>query len=181
MLLMRAVCNATICRVRCQCMLRVTAPAITEHEYTDANLSFEHLKGTDRGMARALATCPGFDAHLVLVTRTVSGGAEWSGGCGYRRRRWYEDSESEEDEGGHHEMTDVSVELRGFLVVAGLLAVLVHSRDDTYRGQEVRLFGFVSHSCFGEWAARPQQDSAVGFLTAGGRFAVRPQHNGTAT
>lgn len=45
----------------------------TEHEYTESNLSFKHLKGSDRAMVRALSSCPGFDAHLVLVTRTVSG------------------------------------------------------------------------------------------------------------
>lgn len=78
-----------------------------EHQYTEANLSFEHLKGNDRAMARALSTCPGIDAHLVLVTRTVCGAAEYSG-CGYKRRRWYDDdSESSDDEAAHHDMVEV--------------------------------------------------------------------------
>jgi hypothetical protein len=69
-------------------------------------LSFEHLKGNDRAMARALSTCPGIDAHLVLVTQTVSGDAEYSG-CGYKRRRWYDDDSESEDHGGHHAMVEV--------------------------------------------------------------------------
>lgn len=77
----------------------------TEHQYTEANLSFEQLKGNDRAMARALSTCPGIDAHLVLVTQTVCGGAEYSG-CGYKRRCWYSESESE-DEAAHHDMVEV--------------------------------------------------------------------------
>lgn len=96
------------CCVKQSPAVAAACAAAAEHEYTDANLGFQHLKGTDRGMARTLATCPGLDAHVVLVTRTVSGGAEWSGRCGWKRRRWYEDSsEEEEDEGGHHDMTEV--------------------------------------------------------------------------
>jgi hypothetical protein len=84
--------------------------AFAEHQYTEANLSFEHLKGNDRAMARALSTCPGIDAHLVLVTHTVSGGAEWEGDCGCKRRRWYDCagySDSDDDPGRRHTMTEV--------------------------------------------------------------------------
>lgn len=54
-------------------------------------------------MVRALSVCRGFDAHLVLVTRTVSG--ETDSPITYHKRRrcyWDEDDEGEdEDEGGH--------------------------------------------------------------------------------
>jgi hypothetical protein len=45
-----------------------------EHQYTESNLCFELLKGRDKGKLLALSTCPELDAHLVLVTRTVTGG-----------------------------------------------------------------------------------------------------------
>lgn len=48
-------------------------------------MSFDHLKGNDLTMARSLSTCPGIDAHLVLVTPTVSGERGLSGGLKRRR------------------------------------------------------------------------------------------------
>lgn len=92
---------------------------LAEHEYTEANLAFEHLKGTDRAMARALSTCRALDAHLVLVTRRVTGGTDSP--CCYKRRRWYDDDEDSDDEDRHHTMTDVSergCELAGKMAVA---------------------------------------------------------------
>jgi len=73
-----------------------------EHQYTEANLRFEHLKGADRAMARALSTCAAIDAHLVLVTRRVSGTttSPWGGRKRNKRCRWYDDFE-DEDEGPH--------------------------------------------------------------------------------
>jgi hypothetical protein len=59
----------------CLALLLLLLPALfTEHQYSEANLRFEHLKGSDRAMARALSSCPGLEANLVLVTRTVTGG-----------------------------------------------------------------------------------------------------------
>jgi hypothetical protein len=85
-----------------------------EHQYTEGNLSFSHLKGADRAMVRALETCPGLDAHLVLVTRRVEGGTD-SPCCYYKRRRcggWYcdyDDScDDEDDDEGGHTMGEVS-------------------------------------------------------------------------
>lgn len=54
-------------------LLSVCTWCSAEHQYTEATLSFDHLKGNDLTMARSLSTCPGIDAHLVLVTPTVSG------------------------------------------------------------------------------------------------------------
>jgi hypothetical protein len=42
-----------------------------EHEYTEANLRFEHLKGRDRHLARALSSSRDFEVHLALVQRTI--------------------------------------------------------------------------------------------------------------
>jgi hypothetical protein len=44
-----------------------------EHQYTESNLRFEQLKGKDKGTLLALSACPDLDAHLVLITRTVTG------------------------------------------------------------------------------------------------------------
>uniref|UniRef100_A0A383V4B8 Prolyl 4-hydroxylase alpha subunit Fe(2+) 2OG dioxygenase domain-containing protein n=1 Tax=Tetradesmus obliquus TaxID=3088 RepID=A0A383V4B8_TETOB len=49
---------------------------LLEHKYAAANLRFEQLKGTDRTLAAALPSCPGLEAHLVLITRTVKGGTD---------------------------------------------------------------------------------------------------------
>ena len=66
-------------------------------------------------MVRALATCPGIDAHLVLVTRKVEGTADLSPGYYHKRRRccYYDDysDDGSDDDGGGHTMADVS---RGF-------------------------------------------------------------------
>lgn len=74
-------------------------------------------------MIRALSTCKSFDAHLVLVTRKVSGGADFDPRDHYRdhkRRRWgrcyYDDEDEDEEESededqtttGHHGMTEVN-------------------------------------------------------------------------
>lgn len=77
-----------------------------EHQYTEANLSFGHLRGNDRAMARTLSTCPGIDAHLVLVTRTVPGGAEHSGGGCCKRRRCCEHDGNSEDAAGRPHTAD---------------------------------------------------------------------------
>jgi hypothetical protein len=71
-----------------------------EHEYTEANLKFEHLKGKDRAMVQALSACRGFDVHLVLVTRTITEIAEeYSYGYGKRYCRDPYAEVDSEDEG----------------------------------------------------------------------------------
>lgn len=96
------------CCTRCHC-------CTAEHKYTESNLCFEHLKGADRALVRAMSTCRGLEAHLVLVTRKVSGTAESSGwGCRYKRRCYYDDDDEEEeeedsDDEGPHTMADVSM------------------------------------------------------------------------
>jgi hypothetical protein len=117
----------------------------TEHHYTEANLPFEHLKGADRAMLRALRICRALDAHLVLVTRRVCGGTDSPyygyGRGGYKRRRcWGSDGEEEEEEEyegtGHHTMGEVRSEVLvslcdvEWLVVhlVKIAGVLIHSR-----------------------------------------------------
>jgi hypothetical protein len=56
------------------CLTIFAVTCVAEHQYTEANLCFELLKGRDKGKLLALSTCPGMDAHFVLVTRTVIGG-----------------------------------------------------------------------------------------------------------
>ncbi len=71
-----------------------------EHAYTPAELGFEALKGADAAVAAVLvdaASQADCDVHLALVTIEESGGAEYTGYYGSRRRRWSD--EEDEDEG----------------------------------------------------------------------------------
>jgi hypothetical protein len=86
-----------------RCLLLRSCYALAEHEYTEANLKFEHLKGKDRAMVQALSACRGFDVHLVLVTRTITEDVEDECyGKRYCRDPYAEvdsEDEGEEDEG----------------------------------------------------------------------------------
>jgi len=82
-----------------------------DHKYTESNLRFEHLKGADRAMARLLSTCSGFDAHLVLVTRTVSGeaGDPYNPYNYFKRHRCpYSDYDYDSDDFGEDESEEES-------------------------------------------------------------------------
>jgi hypothetical protein len=90
---------------------------VLDHEYTQAGLTCNTLKGIDRAKADVLfaaARQTGCDASLALVTKWVSGSAEPSGDYGYgygygrsrRRSRYRYDDDDESDEGGH-EMGEV--------------------------------------------------------------------------
>jgi hypothetical protein len=89
-------------------------PSHTEHKYKDADLSWGALKGSDRAAARALATCPGLDAYLVPLTRTISGTAYYNSPCRWKRGWWDDEEDHEEDLKGPHEMDEVGG-LMGFL------------------------------------------------------------------
>lgn len=72
-----------------------------EHAYTEAEISFDMLKGADIARADVLiaaaeqAEC---DLHLALVSIEESGYAEYNGDYyGSRRRRWSEDKDEDED------------------------------------------------------------------------------------
>lgn len=86
----------------------IHAPSHTEHKYTEADLSWGALKGSDRVAARALATCPALDAYLVPLTRTISGRAYWDSPCRWKRGPWDDEEDYEEDYEGPHEMEVVS-------------------------------------------------------------------------
>jgi hypothetical protein len=64
------------------------APCPAGHQYSEANLSFAHLKGRDREMAAAAAACPALEAHLALVTRKVVGTASGPAFDHRRAPRW---------------------------------------------------------------------------------------------
>ncbi|MFO1432107.1 MAG: 2OG-Fe(II) oxygenase [Candidatus Competibacteraceae bacterium] len=71
-----------------------------EHAYTPAELGFEALKGADAAVADVLvdaASQADCDIHLALVTIEESGGAEYTGYYGSRRRRRWSDEEDEDE------------------------------------------------------------------------------------
>jgi 2OG-Fe(II) oxygenase superfamily len=82
-----------------------------DHQYTQDGLTWDALKGVDRVKARVLleaAARADCQAFLALLTFHESGGAEYTGGGGYgRRRRWYDDEDDEDDEDSEYEMTEV--------------------------------------------------------------------------
>jgi hypothetical protein len=92
---------------------------VLDHEYSQAGLTYDALKGIDRVKAQVLFTAAsqiGWDASLALVTKWVSGSAEPSDDYGYgsgRSRRggryWddYHDEDSDEGDAGEHEMGEV--------------------------------------------------------------------------
>lgn len=89
---------------------------LLDHEYTQAGLEFDALKGVDRakaGVLFAAARQAGCDASLALVTQWVSGSAEPSGDYGYggygrsRRYGYQNDMEDDEEEDGQHEMGEI--------------------------------------------------------------------------
>lgn len=90
---------------------------LLDHEYTEAGLTNDALKGIDRAKADVLFTAArqaGYDASLALVTYWESGAADPSGdyGHGYGRsgrRRGYGGygDDSDDQDGGEHEMGEV--------------------------------------------------------------------------
>jgi hypothetical protein len=77
---------------------------LLDHQYSEAGLAFDALKGIDRARADALfaaARQAGWDASLALVTHWQSGSAEPSGDYGYRRYGY------DSDDGFEHEMGEV--------------------------------------------------------------------------
>ncbi len=74
---------------------------VLDHEYTQAGLTRDVLKGIDRARADVLfeaASQSDYDASLALVTYWQSGSAEPSGDYGYSRRHRYDYDEDDEDE-----------------------------------------------------------------------------------
>lgn len=77
---------------------------VLDHQYTQSGLTFDALKGLDRAKAHVLfaaARQAGCDASLAIVTKWVSGSAEYGGGYGRSRGRWrYDYDDDERDHGG---------------------------------------------------------------------------------
>jgi predicted 2-oxoglutarate/Fe(II)-dependent dioxygenase YbiX len=83
-----------------------------EHAYTQAELSFETLKGRDGAVAAVLAEAAAAadcDLHLVLLSIEESGTAEYNGD--YRRKRWSRDDDEDEDDFEIGEVCDSSLTL----------------------------------------------------------------------
>ncbi|MDP1797603.1 MAG: 2OG-Fe(II) oxygenase [Planctomycetaceae bacterium] len=87
---------------------------LLEHQYSQAGLTCDALKGIDRAQADVLfaaAREAGCDASLALVTYWESGSAEPSGDYGYgsrRRRRYERDNDDDDDEcGSEHSMGEL--------------------------------------------------------------------------
>lgn len=89
---------------------------LLDHQYTQAGLTRDALKGIDSGRADVLfaaAREAGCDASLALVTYWESGSAEPSGNYGYgyrrswRRRGRYDDDDSHDHGDGEYEMGEV--------------------------------------------------------------------------
>lgn len=94
-----------------------------DHQYTERGLSWDTLKGADRGKARVLceaAESAGCKAYLAVVTLHESGSAEYAADrrSSYRRRRSYYD---ESDDASDYEMGEV--------FDSSLLAEHIHDRD----------------------------------------------------
>lgn len=51
---------------------------LSDHQYTEWNLGFNHLKGSDRAKWRSVAALEGLETHLALVSRRIFG----NDGCG---------------------------------------------------------------------------------------------------
>ncbi len=107
---------------------------VLDHQYSQAGLTYDALKGVDRAKADVLfaaARQTGCDASLALVTKWVSGSAEPSGDDGYqygygrshRRGRDRHDDDRDEKEGdsGHEmgEVFDESLTVQHFSDAAG--------------------------------------------------------------
>jgi hypothetical protein len=78
-----------------------------EHQYTNANLGFDALKGHDREVAKHLkAVCLQTGSHVYLadLEKMVLGGAEDEDHYDSYRRCYGGDSDSED---GHHSITEV--------------------------------------------------------------------------
>ncbi len=89
---------------------------LLDHQYTQAGLTRDALKGIDAARADVLfaaANEAGCDAALALVTYWESGSAEPSGDYGYgygrswRRRGRYDDDDSHDNGGSEYEMGEV--------------------------------------------------------------------------
>jgi hypothetical protein len=86
---------------------------LLEHHYTQAGLSFSALKGADAALAQVLvpaAVTAGCAVHLAIVHIEESGWAEYTGGGYYNRRyrrsRWDDDDEGQDDEFEVGEVSD---------------------------------------------------------------------------
>jgi hypothetical protein len=76
-----------------------------DHQYTEAGLSWDALKGVDRAKAKILREAAGAadcKAYLALLTFHESGSAEYEGGG---RRRYYDDDE--DDDAEDYEMGEI--------------------------------------------------------------------------
>lgn len=104
-------------------LLLVPLLLFTEHEYTEANLRFEHLKGRDRHMVGALSSSRDFEVHLALVQRTVLTNIEEDSDpyrenkpCRYGYRYDYdsedEDEENEDEEERNEDADSRAAEVR---------------------------------------------------------------------
>ena len=73
---------------------------LLEHAYTPAELGFETLKNADAAVAEVLAAAAeqaDCELHLALVSAEESGSAEYSGGYGRKRGRYWDDEMDEDD------------------------------------------------------------------------------------
>lgn len=89
---------------------------VLDHEYSQAGLTYDALKGIDQAKAQVLfssARQSGWDASLALVTKWVSGSAEPSGGYGSgygrsrRRGRYWDDEYGDEGDASEHELGEI--------------------------------------------------------------------------
>lgn len=73
---------------------------LLEHAYTPAELGFDTLKNADAAVAEVLAAAAeqaDCELHLALVSAEESGSAEYSGGYGRKRGRYWDDEPDEDD------------------------------------------------------------------------------------
>jgi hypothetical protein len=96
---------------------------LLDHKYTKAGLTLDALKGIDRAKANILfdaARQAGCDAHLALVTLWEAGSAEPTYDYDrYRRRRYEDDIEEDDDEYAMGDVFDRSLIAEQFTDAAG--------------------------------------------------------------
>ncbi|RYP06194.1 hypothetical protein DL764_003286 [Monosporascus ibericus] len=86
---------------------------VLSHKYTEANISLQALKATDRVRVQALrAACLelGFDIFLTTLEKTETGTAEEEYGYGRYSRYddYYDEDEEDSDSDGHHTIDDIT-------------------------------------------------------------------------
>lgn len=154
---------------------------VLDHDYTEANISLRGLKTRDlarvqvlQGMSRELPV----DIFLALLEKSEMGSCENAYSGGWRRSRW-DESEEEEDEPGFHGLEDVFetsykvktlVDLEGRVVTQDLsLDEDDILQEDCFEGldAEEEYEGFMGNSVCPYWRLDPSKHEVLIYSFSG--------------